>query len=221
MRLSMKSLAQWGAAASVYMAAAYAVGITLFLVVLDYPSMTDPAQRMALLLDRQMVIVASNLVLYVIFGLALIVLVAALRDRLKAAAPALSGIAAIVGVVWAGSLIASGMVANAGIGPAVALHATDPGLAAANWAQIEAIASGLGNGNGEILGGLMTGLFSWAGQRSRALPTTLNAFGLVVGAIGIASLVPGLSDLAGVFGLAQIPWFIGLAYVLVQRPAAG
>ena len=35
--------------------------MALFLVVLDYPSITDPAQKVALLVEKQMVIFATNL----------------------------------------------------------------------------------------------------------------------------------------------------------------
>ena len=42
-----------------------------------------------------------------------------------------------------------------------------------------------------------------------------------VGAIGIISTIPGLSDLAGVFGLTQILWFVWVGIVLLRRsPAA-
>jgi hypothetical protein len=41
----MKTLQKFGGFASLYLAAAYLIGIGLFVVVLDYPSITDPAQR--------------------------------------------------------------------------------------------------------------------------------------------------------------------------------
>ncbi len=121
---------------------------------LDYPSITDPAQKAALLVEMQTVTFAANLLMYVFFGVALIVLALALHDRLRAGAPALMPVATALGIIWAGSLVASGMVANAGIAPTVALYAQDPAQASLTWQGIETVASGLGNGNGEILGGL-------------------------------------------------------------------
>ena len=53
--------------------------------------------------------------MYVFFGFFLIVLSLALYDRLKSGAPALMQVATAIGIIWAGSLIASGMVANAGL----------------------------------------------------------------------------------------------------------
>src|SRR3972149_6198723 len=43
--IHMKTLQKFGGFAALYMAAAYLIGIVLFLVVLDYPSITDPAQK--------------------------------------------------------------------------------------------------------------------------------------------------------------------------------
>ncbi|MCG2783767.1 MAG: hypothetical protein L6461_01535, partial [Anaerolineae bacterium] len=152
----MKTLQKSGAFAAFYLAAAYIIGIVLFLVVLDYPSITDPAQKVALLVEQKAVIFWTNLLIYVFFGLVLVVLALALYDRLKAGAPALAQVATVLAIIWAGSLVASGMVANAGIAPALALYAQDPAQAALTWQGFEAVASGLGNGNGEILGGAWT-----------------------------------------------------------------
>ena len=212
----MKTLQKSGGYAALYLAAAYAIGIVLFLVVLDIPSITDPAQKVALLVEQQTVIFATNLLMYVFFGVFLVVLALALYDRLQAGAPALMQVATALGIIWAGSLIASGMVANAGIAPVVALYATDPAEAAATWQGIEIVANGLGNGNGEILGGLWTLLVSLAGLQAGRLPKGLNVFGLLVGAVGVITLLPALTALAGVFGLSQIVWFVWLGIVLLR-----
>ncbi|MCG2789986.1 MAG: DUF4386 domain-containing protein [Actinomycetia bacterium] len=212
----MKTLQKFGGFAALYLAIAYLIGIVLFLVVLDYPSITDPAQKVALLIEKQMVIFSTNLLMYVFFGVFLIVLSLALYDRLKSGAPAIMQVATAIGIIWAGSLIASGMVSNAGIAPVVALYAKDPAQAALTWQVIESVASGLGNGNGEILGGLLTLLVSLAALRTGGLPKGLNILGLLVGAVGIITILPGLIDLVGVFGLSQIIWFVWLGIVLLR-----
>ncbi len=212
----MKTLQKSGGFAALYLAVAYLIGIVLFLVVLDYPSITDPAQQVALLVERQMVIFWSNLLMYVFFGVFLIVLSLALYDRLKCRAPAIMQVATAIGLIWAGSLIAAGMVSNAGIAPVVALYAKDPAQAALSRQGIESVASGLGNGNGEILGGLMALLVSLAALQAGGLPKGLNILGLLVGAVGFISIFPGLTDLTGVFGLSQIIWFVWLGIVLLR-----
>lgn len=212
----MKTLQKSGGLAALYLAVAYLIGIVLFLVVLDYPGITDPAQKVALLAEKQRVIFTTNLLMYVFFGVFLIVLSLALYDRLKAGAPVLMQAATAIGIVWAGSLIAGGMVSNAGIAPVLALYAVDPGEAAIAWQGIETVAAGLSNGNGEILGGLFTLLVSVAALRGGGLPRGLGILGLLVGAVGIISLAPGLTDLAAVFGLSQLVWFVWLAIVLLR-----
>jgi len=213
----MKTLQKFGGFAALYLAVAYLIGMVLFLVVLDYPSITDPAQKVALLVEKQMVIFSTNLLMYVFFGVFLIVLSLALYDRLKSGAPAIMQVATAIGIIWAGSLIASGMVSNAGIAPVVALYAKDPAQAALTWQGIESVASGLGNGNGEILGGLLTLLVSLAALRAGGLPKGLNILGLLVGAVGIISLIPGLTEvMVGIFGLSQIIWFVWLGIVLLH-----
>lgn len=216
----MKTLQKFGGLAALYLAAAYLVGIVLFLVVLDYPSITEPAQKVALLVEMQMVTFVTNLVMYVFFGVILVILALALYDRLKSGAAALVQVATVIGVIWAGSLVASGMIANAGIAPVVALYAEDPSQAALTWLGIETVANGIGNGNGEILGGLWTLLISWAALRAGGLPKVLNYLGLLVGVVGILSLFPGLTDLTGLFGISQLIWFVWLGIVLLRSNAS-
>ena len=212
----MKTLQKFGGIAALYLAAAYLIGMTIFLVVLDYPSITNPAQKVTLLVEMQMVTFSTNLLMYVFFGVFLIILSLALYDRLKSGAPAIMQVATVIGIIWAGSLVASGMVANAGITPVVALYAKDPAQAALTWQGIESVANGLGNANGEILGGLFTLLVSLAALRAGELPKGLNILGLLVGAVGIITVLPGLIDLVGVFALSQVIWFVWLGIVLLR-----
>ena len=213
----MKSLQRMGGFAALYLAVAYLTGIVLFLFVLDYPSIVEPAQKVALLVDKQMVIYITNLFMYVIFGVFLVVLALALYERLNAASPATIRTATAIGIIWAGALIASGMVANAGIAPVVALYGQDPTQAASTWLAIESVANGLAGANGEILGGLLTLLVSWAALQVNGLPKGLNYLGILVGVVGIISTVPGLSDMAGLFGMSQILWFVWLGIVLLRQ----
>ena len=212
----MKTLQKSGGIAALYMAAAHLIGIVIFLVILDYLSITDPAQKVALNVDKQMVIFSTNLIMYVFFGFFLIILSLALYDRLKSGAPAIMQVATAIGIIWAGSLMASGMVANAGLDAIVPLYAKDPAQAALTWQAIEAVSHGLGFGNGDILGGLLTLLVSLAALRAGGLSKGLNILGLLVGAVGIISIFPGLTDLTGVFGLSQIIWLVWLGIVLLR-----
>ncbi len=213
----MKTLQKFGGFSALYMAAAYLIGIVIFLVVLDYTSITDPAKKVALNVDKQLVIFSTNLLMYVFFGFFLISLSLALYDRLKSAAPAIMQVATAIGIIWAGSLIVSGMVANAGLATIVPLYAKDPAQAALTWQGIEAVIHGLGFANGDIMGGLLTLLVSLVGLRAGGLPKGLNILGLLAGAVGLLSIVPGLSEMmGGIFGLISIIWFVWLGIVLLR-----
>ena len=213
----MKDLQKFGGIAALYMALAHLMGLVIFIVILDYISITDLAQKVAVNVNNQAVVFSSNLLMYVFFGFFLIVFSLALYDRLKAGAPALVQVATAIGVIWAGSLIASGMVANAGLSSIVSIYPTDPTKAGVIWQGIEPAIDGLGNANGEILGGLMTFLFSAAAIRAGELPRALNILGLVVGGVGIISLIPVITSmLTPVFGLTQIIWFIWIGVTLLR-----
>ena len=212
----MKSLQKFGSIAAFYLAISHMIGIVIFLVVLDYTSITDPAQKVALNVEKQMIVFSTNLLMYVFFGFALITLLLAFYDRLKSGAVPLMQAAFAIGLIWAGSLIASGMVSNAGLAAIVPLYAKDPAQAALTWQSIEAVTSGLGNANGEILGGVFTLLISLAGFRTKGLPKALNMLGLVIGVVGILTIIPILNSFVGVFGLGQIVWFIWLGIVLLR-----
>jgi hypothetical protein len=212
----MKTLQKSGGIAALFMAISHLIGLVIFIVILDYISITDPAQKLVMNIGKQSVIFSTNLLMYVFFGFALIVLSLALYDRMKSGAPALMQVATAIGIIWAGSLIASGMVANAGLATVVALYAKDATQASLTFQAIEAITNGLGNANGEILGGPLTLLVSLAALRTGGLPKGLNILGLLVGAVGIITIIPALNAMVAVFGLGQIIWFVWLGIVLLH-----
>ena len=213
----MKTLQKFAGFAALYMAISHLIGIVIFIVILDILSITDPAQKLAMNIENQTVVFSTNLLMYVFFGFALIVISLALYDRMKPGAPALMQVATAIGIIWAGSLIASGMTANAGLSTVVALYAKDPTQAVLVFQSIEAVANGLGNANGEILGGSLTLLVSLAALRTGGLPKGLNILGVLVGAVGIITIIPVLNALTGVFGLGQIVWFVWLGIVLLRN----
>ncbi len=71
-----------------------------------------------------------------------------------------------------------------------------------------------------MLGGTWVLLVSLVALRGHALPTWLSWFGLVAGAAGIISTVPGLAAVAVVFGLLVIVWLVGLGVALLREHPA-
>lgn len=208
-----------GGWAALYLALAYLVAMPYFLLFADYQSATDPAEKVAALVAGHDGMRVMYLVTYVLFGVVLAVLALALHRRLREGAPLLAQVATVAGLVWAVMLVASGLVFNAGMDAVVGLSASDAAQAASVWQAVEPVAQGLGGAGGELLGGLWVLLVSVAALRTRALPRALGRLGVAVGAAGLLSVAPALGDLAYLFGLLQIAWFVWLSVVML-RPAA-
>jgi hypothetical protein len=204
-----------GGIAALYMAAAYLAAMPYFLLIAKVPAGATPAVKLAALAATKGGQNVMTLVVYVIFGLVLVVLAAALQERTREGAEGLMKVATPIAFIWAGLLIASGMIFTVGMEGCLALLPRDPAQAAALWASIDLVSSGL-SGNGEIVGGSWMLLVSIAALRTKSLPTALNILGLVVAAIGIASAVPGLKDLASAFGVGQIAWCAWLGIILLK-----
>ncbi len=213
----MNNMQKMGGIAALIEAITFIVGFAL-LVTLLAPMVSGELSTVELvefMMDNQMIIYTWNLVIYVAFGVFLIVLSLALYERLKAGSLMIMQTATSLGMIWSGLVIASGMVANIGTAAVVDLYATDPSQAGTVWLSISAVQNGLGGGN-EIVGGLWVVLISWAGLRSKDLPTALNTLGLIVGGAGVATLVPPLTDLGAIFGLGLIVWFIWVGIILLR-----
>jgi len=208
-----------GGLAALYLAAAFVVAMPYFLVFVKYPSVVDPAQKVALLVRNHDSMRVMYLITYVIFGIVLAVLALALYARLRDGAPTLTLAATAVGLIWALVLVASGMIFNAGVTAVVDLHGADPAQAVAAWQAIEPVAQGLGGSGGELLGGLWVLLVSVAALRTGGLSKALSWLGVAIGAAGLLSVVPALSDVAYGFGLLVIVWFAWLGFVMVRTPA--
>jgi hypothetical protein len=213
----MNDLQKMGGVAALYEAAAYVLGIMFFILVVDYPGVVDPIQKVALLVDNQAIMYTMTLVIYVVFGVFLVVLALALYERLKAGSPTMMQTATAFGLIWAGVVIASGMIFNIGMGVVIDLYGTDPAQAATVWLAIDSVVNGIGGGV-EILGGLWLLLVSWAALRTGELSKALNYLGLAVGVAGIFTLIPAFGELGGlVFGLGQIVWFVWVGIVMVRN----
>ena len=212
----MNTLQKLGGIAALYEAAAYIVGMIGFLTVVNVSSVADPVQKVALMADNLAFLYILHLLTYVVWGIFMVVLTLALYERLKADAPALMQTAAAIGIIWATVVIASGMIFNIGMDNVVNLYGKDPAQATTVWSVIASVCDGLGGGN-EILGGLWMLLISWTALQAGGLPRLLNYLGILTGAAGILSALPGLGDTGLIFGLVQIVWFIWLGIVLLGR----
>lgn len=212
----INDLQRMGGISALIEAAVYMVGFGVFIFLLDSSGYVGPVQQIAFLADNKTTLYTANLLIYVVFGVFLVVLAIALHERLKVGARAVVQTATALGLIWAGLVIASGMISNIGMDVVIDMSEGDPDQAAIVWVAISSVQEALGGGN-EIVGGLWVLLISCAGLIAREFPKALNYLGAGIGLAGILTAVPTLTVLTDVFGLGQIIWFAWLGIVMLQR----
>ena len=212
-------LHKFGGIAAFIEAITFIVGFWFYFTLLgpaSYGSMdVDPSQHIAFLSQNQQLLYIWYWIIYILFGIALVVLTFGIASRLQDESPQLTKVASAFGLIWAGLVIASGMVANIGIELVVNLQDLSPERAATTWYALNFVVNGLGGGN-EIVGGIWVLMISWAGLQSQKLPRLLNYLGLVIGFSGLLTSIPLLKSLGAVFGLGLILWFVWIGVALVR-----
>ncbi|WND02011.1 DUF4386 family protein [Temperatibacter marinus] len=201
-------LAAWG------QALCYIIGFTIFIFFLDFPSSDKPLEAINFLIDNKMLILSAMTIIYILAALILLILVLALHEKLKSDNPLLMQISTATGLIWAGVVVASGMIFTVGAESVIKVYEYDPDRAATLWIAVGIIQNGLGGGT-EFLGGVWILLISWVAYKGDHLSKALNWLGFGIGIIGIASVVPSLSFFVDIFGLSQIIWFLWLGTVML------
>lgn len=211
---------QWqtiGALAALFGALAYCVGFVFMLGVLGpaLKGLEAPGQKLVVLLGMAPWITSWYIVIYVLFGVALTVLVVVLHEALAGAGSLKMKVASAFGLMWAGMVIAAGMLGCIALATAGKLHAQYPEQAVTAWHTLSAVQEGLGGGI-EVVGGLWLVLVSLSARALSCFPRWLNFLGIGVGVAGLLTVLPPLTDLGAVFGVGQIVWFSWLGIVLLN-----
>lgn len=217
----MYDIRRVGGIASLVAASTVVVGLVMFATLLTDYTTGDPtaAESVTFLADNEAAIFVWNLIILVVFSIALIPVALALYDRLANDAPSLASTATAFAVVWAGLLIASGMVLNVASGIIVDLATTDPGQSESLWLAVDTISNGMSGGM-EIVGSVWVLLVSLAALRTGALPKGLGYLGLIMAIAGFATIIPALEMVGAIFGLGLIVWFTWLGIILLRQPSA-
>lgn len=201
------------------MAACYVFGFVILATVMNPGNVEGwtQAQRLEFVLDRERWFQVWNIVIYVVFGVALVVLTALLHKPLAVSADTLMSIASPFGFIWAGLVIASGMTASVGLTTVADLYQSNAEDALQLWKTVGTIQNGLGGGI-ELVGGIWILLLSLAALRTNeVLPRLTNWLGILVGVFGILTIIPTLSMLGAAFGITQILWFLAVAGVMFRK----
>ena len=217
----MTTMQKFGGAAAYIAAGTFVFGLLLALTTLNgYVTATDPSIAVAQLTDHQPMLTLWNIVITIVFGVVMVPLALALRDRTRGTRGAgLARVGAVFGIMWATVIIAAGMIIGVGFTTVSALAESDAAAAESLWRAVDTIGNGLGGGN-EVIGAVWVILVSISAWVGRALPRWMSVLGITAGIAGLATMVPGLSAAGSVFGLAMIVWFspVGIA-LWYFRPA--
>ena len=215
----MQSIQKMGGIGAFVASGTFVVGLAMFATVLyDFVSATEPATAVEFIVDNQLALYIWNILITIVFGIALVPLVLAIRDRLHDARSPLARVATVFGLIWTGAIVATGMITNIAYGTVVDLQATDPGTAATVWKSLDAVANGLGGGN-EVLGGVWVLGLSIVALRERLFARWVNYLGVVMGVAALTTIVPQLEDVGAVFGLGLIIWFVAVGITLIKNDA--
>ena len=207
-----------GAIGGLVAAAAFIFGIALLVTSLSEYTDGDasPAESVDFMVSNQTTLYVWYLVIFLVFGVAIIPLARTLHQRVADVSPQMADIGAVFAYIWAGLMFATGMTHNIGMAAIADLNETDPAAAETLWSAISTVADGLGGGN-ELVGGMWILLVSLAAWGTGRLPRGLNVLGIISAVAGLITLVPGLSDVGGmIFGLGSIAWFAWTGIVLLR-----
>ncbi|WP_430417452.1 hypothetical protein [Parasphingorhabdus sp.] len=204
-----------GGLAALAEALCYIIGFAIFVFLLDIPGNSRPVENLEFLIDNRILIISTMSIIYIFAALILTVLVLALHDRLKTESPIMMQVATAIGLIWAGVVVASGMIFNVGAESVISIYASDPERAATLWLAVGIVQNGLGGGI-ELLGGVWILIISWTGLKSGIYPKFLNYFGIIIGCAGVLSVAPAWGVFVEIFGLSQIIWFIWLGMVMLR-----
>jgi hypothetical protein len=215
----MKNLQKMGGIAALIGAATNLFALVMFITLLapkGYGS-DDPDKIVAFFADNQAFMHVWYQIIYLVFGASLIFLSLALYEQLKASSPALAQAVTTFGLIWAVLVIVMGTLSINNLSTVVKLYGQNPAQAATVWVTLDSVETGLGGGGGEtIVSAIWFLLLSWAALRTREFPRVLNYLGMVTGVAGILSVL-ALTDLAAVYGLGLILWFVWLGSDMLRR----
>lgn len=213
---NLQKLGGWGALVH---ALAYIVSMVLG-GVLMFPLLgRGPGAYVAFVAGNQTVVYLWNLVAYWGSALTLVIMVLALHERLKSAAPGAAQLAAAFGLIWAALIIGSGNLMLRDVGVIAELYAHDPAQAAATWPVLEAVENGFVSGN-EVVGSLWVLLLSLTAWQAGGWPKSVSLLGMGISLAGLLTILPPLAEpMIMIFGVGMIVWSVGIGVTLLRAPS--
>lgn len=206
---------RWGAGAFFAMPMCYVVMFLIFGVALSIPLTESVSDKIAYIGSQQSILSVAYIVGYLIFGIALLIAVQATHTRFNILSSHLLNTASAFGFIWVVLMMCSGMVALVGMNTMLSLFAKGSPHAETLFYVYTTVVNGLGGGI-ELVGGLWVLLISIYGLKTAQLAKGLHLLGLVVGALGVLTLLQSVPEIKEAFGLSQIVWFVWMGCALLK-----
>ena len=218
--MNEKKLQKIGGACAILEGLIYIVAFIIYGAILVYPDANASVnERLDFLTENQLIFSLLTFTSYILFGIVLVVLVVAIHYRLKTYSPIRSQITSAFGIIWAGLVIASGMIENISLNAIIEMGSKEPENAMLVFSATNIITEGLGGGN-EIVGGIWVLLLSLTALKGHLFPKPLNFLGILVGVAGILTIYP-LDIFTEIFGISQIVWFLWIGIFMIRKPSIG
>lgn len=212
----MQSIQKMGGIGAIIAGGTFLVGLAMMAAMLwDFVSASTASDAVEFIVDNQVALYIWNITIHIVFGIALVPLVLAIRDRLADARSPLARVSTVFGLIWAGVIVCTGMITNIAYATVTDLQGTDPDMAATVWSALDAVANGIGGGN-EVLGGVWVLGLSIVALREKLFARWTNYLGVVMGIAALVTIIPPLEDVGAVFGLGLIVWFVAVGVALIK-----
>ncbi len=202
--------------ASLYNAFAYIIGILFFAIILKYQELNSSQERFSTLLINFNLAYIIHSLIYIVFGISLLILVLGLYKQLKKKDSLLLNLGTLFGIFWSFAVILTGIIFNVSQNFLKTLYIENPELAITIFSTVELIRESLGGGS-EILGGIWILCISIITLKEKFFSKSLSYFGILIGVVGILSDLPNFEIFTMIFGLTQIIWFILIGISLIRK----
>lgn len=216
-----------------YSAASILAGVTFIVGFIFYTTLLNDLidddkttiEKLTFIKNNEVSYYLSNIILYIIFGLAQLATTYGMALRFHRTYPEMSAFSQGLGISWSVLVLAAGMIGNVGIKASLDMMESDPEKAALMWDTINTIHDGVGGGN-EIVGGCWILVVSVCeflssqhnGDKERSCSffrsKATAIIGVAAGLAGIIHTVPGFDNAGAAFGVSMIIWYIRNGFLI-------
>lgn len=209
------TLLRTGGLAAIGMAACYISMYGIFFGLISPSAGLDTLGLIEYMQHQRLLLAITYSIGYLLFGVLLAITLQALHQTLPDKHSAIAGLAERFGWIWVMLMMASGMTYLLGLDRIFHLVSIDPVQAQALYQSTWLITNALGGGI-ELVGGIWVLLLSIAGLKQQTFSKLLHLLGLLVGTLGVLTVLHTLTELKHAFGLLQLIWFLWLGAALLN-----